>query len=284
MSRGPAAILVNEAGDVVGVVDIGGTKYLQAEVKRLVDALPAGTNILGLIGIDPAQKGGLAEQATLLTRASEATALLSDGRLTTIDAVLDSIKDTDGIKKITDELPAGTKQIGFVAQGTKNAGGTESWPVALYDDLGNALDTVSDVGVQRLQINGKVQVVGAIPPPNTTSVNVFAHLPLVVGSADTVFVIPDGETFYLQQVIAGNEDPTKGASIEVIYDNGTEHLAERVYTNGRTINIGYGDQGAARDGVPMVGNAGGTFVIIIRRIKYSGSNIAIDAIVRGYTV
>ena len=154
----------------------------------------------------------------------------------------------------------------------------------LYDYLGNAIHSVNDVGVRRLEINGKVQVVGAIPPPSTTGVNIFADTPLTVSADDTVFVIPDGETFFLQQVIAGNEDPTKGASIEVIYNDATEHLVERVYTNGRTINVGYGDQGLARDLTPMVGNAGGTFTVIVRRLKYTGSALAIDAIVRGYTV
>jgi hypothetical protein len=48
--------------------------------------------------------------------ASETTLLSADGRLATIDAVLDSIKDTDGIKKITDPvgLGAGTEIVGKV--------------------------------------------------------------------------------------------------------------------------------------------------------------------------
>lgn len=46
--------------------------------------------------------------------ASETTLALADGRLTTIDAVLDSIKDADGIKRINDALPAGTNLLGNV--------------------------------------------------------------------------------------------------------------------------------------------------------------------------
>jgi hypothetical protein len=49
MSRGPAAILVDAAGNVVGIVDISGTKYLQTEVKRLVDAVPIGDNRIGRV-------------------------------------------------------------------------------------------------------------------------------------------------------------------------------------------------------------------------------------------
>ena len=46
--------------------------------------------------------------------ATETTLSAADTKLGTIDAVLDSIKDTDGIKKITDQLPAGTNNIGDV--------------------------------------------------------------------------------------------------------------------------------------------------------------------------
>lgn len=91
----------------------------------------------------------------LSTRATEATLLAADGRLTTIDAVLDSIKDTDGIKKITDQLPAGTNEIGKVAQGTK-AAGSGAWPQALYDASGNAVGVVLDGTVYRLQADSKV--------------------------------------------------------------------------------------------------------------------------------
>lgn len=91
----------------------------------------------------------------LSTRATESTLLAADGRLTTIDAVLDSIKDTDGIKKITDQLPAGTNEIGKVAQGTK-AVGSGAWPQVLYDASGNAVGVVLDGAVYRLQSDSKV--------------------------------------------------------------------------------------------------------------------------------
>jgi hypothetical protein len=91
----------------------------------------------------------------LSTRATEATLLSADGRLTTIDAVLDSIKDTDGIKKITDQLPAGTNEIGKVAQGTK-AAGSGAWPQVIYDATGNAVGVVLDGAVYRLQADSKI--------------------------------------------------------------------------------------------------------------------------------
>ena len=209
----------------------------------------------------------VATETTLATRASEAT--------------LASIKDTAGVKKITDELPAGTQEIGKVAQGTKGAG-SNGWPVVLYDGAGNPVTITNDAGVYRVEITGKVQTVGAIPPPATTPVRINADTPLTVRSHDTSFVIPTGETFYMQAVTAGNEDPTKGAVIEVLYDNGTEHLVERIYTNGETIQIGFPDLSSARDGTVLVGN--GSHTIVVRRTKYSGSNIAVDAGVQGYTV
>ena len=94
-----------------------------------------------------------ATEATLSTRATEATqdairdnigeAVVSPAantllaRLQSLIDQITSIKDTDGIKKITDELPAGTQEIGAVAQGTK-AAGADAWPVSLYDPAGNS--------------------------------------------------------------------------------------------------------------------------------------------------
>jgi hypothetical protein len=54
--------------------------------------------------------------------------------------------------------------------------------------------------------------------------------------------------------------------------------------NGRTISVGYNDVSESRDGTTMTGNAGGTNTIIVRRAKYAGTNIAIDAVVTGYTL
>jgi hypothetical protein len=155
----------------------------------------------------------------------------------------------------------------------------------LFDDAGNPVTITEDQGVFRLEIGGKVAVTGAAPPPATNAANIEADTPLTVGTDDTAFVIPDGETFHLQSIIAGNEDPTKGAKIEVIFDeNGTEKLVARIYIAGQTIAIGYNDVAVARDGTALLGNAGGTNQIIVRREKFSGSNIAIDAVVSGYTV
>lgn len=73
-------------------------------IKKITDSLPAGTNNIGDVDVvSSALPAGAATEATLLS---------ADGRLTTIDSVLDSIKDTDGVKKITDALPVGDNIIG----------------------------------------------------------------------------------------------------------------------------------------------------------------------------
>jgi hypothetical protein len=213
------------------------------------------------------------------TQTTLAAVLVDTGQ---IETLLTSIKSTDGIKKITDQLPAGTNEIGKVAQGTKSAL-VDAWPTVVTDAAGNAISSQDDAGVRRLEISGKVSVTGASPPPSTLPALIYADTPLVVGTHDTIFVIPDGETYFLQELVSGNEDPTKGAVVEVLYDNGTEHLVARQYISGQTISINEPEDGLARDGTTCVGNVGGTFTIIVRRTKYSGSDIAIDAEARGYT-
>lgn len=146
------------------------------------------------------------------------------------------------------------------------------------------VSVTADAGVNRLEIQGKVQSIGAIPPPATTPVVISADTPLTVGTDDTTYVIPDGEIFHLQQITCGNEDPTKGAVVVVLFDDGSEHVIEQVYTAGFTVQAGFADIVEARDGTSLVGNPGGTNVIVVRRQKYSGSDIAIDAEVIGYVV
>jgi len=179
-------------------------------------------------------------------------------------------------------------------------------PIVLYDSSGREIGSITDNGIRRLEtrtslsspdgsrgvsvtadaalnrleISGKIVVIGASPPPATTPVAIFADNPLSVGTQDTAFVIPNGTTFRLQELSGGNEDPTKGAVILVIYNNGTEHVISRMYTSGESITRSFPDVATARDGTPLVGN--GAHTIIVRREKFSGSNIAIDAVVRGY--
>ena len=75
---------------------------------------------------------------TVVNPATEDTLSAADTKLGTIDGVLDSIKDVDGIKKITDELPAGTQEIGLVAQGTP-AANANAWPVVKTTSAGHTM-------------------------------------------------------------------------------------------------------------------------------------------------
>ncbi len=95
-----------------------------AGIKKITDALPAGTNKIGKVDVDSsALPTGASTEATLALIKAKTDNIPSDpskesGKLTaletlittlnekidTLDAVIDSIKDTDGIKKITDTV------------------------------------------------------------------------------------------------------------------------------------------------------------------------------------
>lgn len=268
-------VLEDDNGNAVGVVLDGSIYRLQTEAK--VTNFPA---------VQPVSDdgGSLTVDATswpLPTgAATEATLAALNVNAADIEAILTAIRDTAGIKKITDPLPAGTNELGKVAQGTKGAL-ANAWPVVPTDAAGNAYSSQLDAGVRRLEIVGKVSIIGASPPPATTPAIIYGDNPLTVGTNDTTLVIPSGQTFFLQELVAGNEDPTKGAVVEVLFNNGSEHLVARIYIAGFTTATGYADRSTARDGTAMLGN--GSHTVILRRTKFSGSDIAIDAVARGYT-
>jgi hypothetical protein len=203
--------------------------------------------------------------------ATESTLSSIDGKATTIDSVLDSIKDVDGIKKITDALPTGDNVIGRV----KITDGTEVADII----------TDSEDGINRLQIKGKVSVSAPQAPATATAVTLASDTPLdMTGTEENSYTITDGKTFTITSVVAGAEgDPTeKGSKIEVIFDqNGTEKVIDRIYLTGQTVAI-YPDTSESRDGTSLDGNPGGTNKIILRRVRLSGSTQEVDAVLRGY--
>jgi hypothetical protein len=239
-----------------------------------------------------------ATQTTLATRASEATLEAARVLLVSLDAKDFATETTQvALGVILSAIDADTSNLDVLLS-TRATEATLALAKGVLDTIytrqndrnqktqltNGTLDVTvtNDAAINRLEIAGKVSVTGAIAPPATTQVLIHADTPLTVGSHDTIYVIPDGEVFHIQEIHQGNEDPTKGASVEIIYYNGTEHLLERVYSAGSTVTIGYPDINAARDGTSMVGNAGGTNTIVTRRLKYSGSNIAIETEVVGY--
>jgi len=164
MADGVARVLVDSAGNLVKVTQDGSDYKIEILGKlrdaggTIVNPAKEDGNLATLAGKDFATQTTLASLLSAFNAedfASETTLVSVDGRLTTIDAVLDSIKDVDGIKKIADQLPAGTNEIGKVAQGTK-AAGAGAWPQVLYDAAGNVVGVVQDGSVYRLQTEAQL--------------------------------------------------------------------------------------------------------------------------------
>lgn len=206
--------------------------------------------------------------------ATQETLAAADTKLGTIDAVLDSIKDTDGVKKITDALPVGDNGIGRM----KLWDGTE-----VADVVTDSID-----GFNRLQVSGKVSLVKPETPPGGTDFQLVADNPLTVSQAIsphlTSTVIPNATTLFITQVIAGCQgDPSAdGSKVEVLYwDGATEHVIERVYVMGFTEFGDYPNVNKARDGTSLVGD--GTAELRIYRYRLSNASQEIDCVVRGFT-
>lgn len=111
-----ATYITDDSGNPVGIVLDGSVYRLQSIGKVL--------NVAGA-QINPATQETLSD---------------ADTKLGTIDGVLDSIKDTDGIKKITDALPVGDNWIGRIKVG----------------DGTNVVGIVLDGALYRLQSDSKV--------------------------------------------------------------------------------------------------------------------------------
>jgi hypothetical protein len=185
-----------------------------------------------------------------------------------------SIKDTDGIKKITDALPTGDNGVGRV----------KLW------DGAEVTDVVTDAidGFNRLQVSGKVSIVAPPTPPGGTDFQMTADNPLEIQQSIsphlTQTVIPTGTTLFITQVVAGCQgDPSAdGSKVEVMYWNGTtEHLVERLYVTGFTEFGDYPNVNAARDGTTLTGD--GTAELRIYRYRLSNAAQEIDCVVRGFT-
>lgn len=156
MSDGAGVVLFNEAGtQAVGVVFDGVFYRLQTEAQ--LKSAAKGTAVAAGITSTPidANTEALHVDGSKVTQPISAASLpLPAGSAT--EATLASLKDTDGIKKITDPLPVGTNEIGAVAQGTK-AVAADAWPTAIYDASGNAVGVLLDGVVYRLQVQTRFE-------------------------------------------------------------------------------------------------------------------------------
>lgn len=294
MSDSPASILYDENGNPVSVV-LDNTVYKLETLTKL----QAGAAIIGQVGIDPAQRGGLAEEGTLAaleskdfatqttlaalnakdfatettlaTRATEATLSDADTKLGTIDGVLDSIKDVDGIKKITDQLPAGTNEIGEVAQGTK-AADADAWPFKITNESGGAVAAVTEAG--------RLAVTTASPVPAGATGVRETYQGGVNGSTDNTFTIPSGETLTLTRFVCGGEAYAKnnrsvGTRVELFWDpNGNG--------SGMTLlAFGYNNGGTYQQSLFEQFTGDGTAAIRVRRESFE-STVQITGSWEGY--
>ncbi len=216
MGLSPAVILYDADGNAVSIVSDSGVRRLSgitklldaagtqinptkeetlaaikdtAGVKKITDALPAGTNLLGKVQLrNPGNTVDLGDASNPIRSdptgtttqpisaaalplpagaSTEATLLAADGRLTTIDAVLDAIKDVDGIKKITDPVAVTTAPEGStpgISIGTVTTTATTPVPIrsTTYNEQSSgaqrsvasssANDTAAGTGARTLRI------------------------------------------------------------------------------------------------------------------------------------
>jgi hypothetical protein len=185
--------------------------------------------------------------------------------------ILIAIKDVDGIKKIVDPLPSGDNEIGRIK----------------VTDGSNIADIVvdSEDGTKCLAIKGKVTLSEAEAPEGATLATIDASTPLVISTVhNTIWTIPDGVTFTVTFFgIGGQGDPTgKNSKGELFYDdNGTFRLIDSLYMSGFSLER-YLTTSYTRDGVKLTGNSAGTQKIVLRRTRFSGNALEVDAVVRGY--
>lgn len=221
-----------------------------------------------------------------------------DSSVQSVLTALTAIKDTDGIKKITDALPTGDNTIGRVKL-------TDGTYLLLLRAEGDAWTTQPGIPivardkedvVRRLiaEEDGTLIVASKPPsaPPGTTPFVLAGDTPLEIGPVpayhETVSpAIGNGLNLYLQTIAAGAAgDPTEnGSKVEVYWREGTgptNHLITRIYLSGQTVNLVLPNVNAARDGTALTGNGTNTY-LVIRRERLSTAAQEIDAEVRGYT-
>ncbi|MCU0912935.1 MAG: hypothetical protein MUC88_00055 [Planctomycetes bacterium] len=270
------------------------------DVALSTRAAESGGNLATLAGKDFATQTTLAAvlaqlDVALSTRASETT--------------LAAIKSTDGVKKITDPLPAGTNEVGKIAQGTA-AANASAWPSKLVDGV-NAVELAcadstsipantrgllamgscaeGDAHFLLVEEDGVLRVAAAPPKPPgaSTEVVLASDDPLSITSDDyDEYTIPDGKIFHLQNISCGAEgDPSeRGSRIDVIFnDNGTMRYVERVYIAGSSVFETLPDTSKSIDGTTMLGD-GSTKKIRLLRHRLSGAAQEVFAVIRGYVV
>jgi hypothetical protein len=222
-----------------------------------------------------------------------------EGTLNDVKTILTAIRDTAGIKKITDALPTGDNWIGRIKLGD----GTNL--IAIPTD-GDALtgygipilgrDAEDKARFLFTEEDGTLRVASQPPsPPPGTIPFVLAQddANLEVGPVPSYHdtesaVIANNVNLYIQTFVAGAAgDPSeKGSKVELYWREGagpTDHLIARIYLTGQTVLETLPDVNESRDGTHLTGNGTNT-KLVLRRERLSTSAAEIDGEVRGYTV
>lgn len=230
-------------------------------IKKITDQLPAGVNLLGKIQLrnpgdtvdlgdvsnpirsDPTGTTTQPISASALPlpsgAATESTLSTADGRLTTIDATIDAIKDTDGIKKIVDQLPAGTNNIGdvdVVSSALPAGAATETTLTAADTKLGTidaVVDSIKDT-------DGIKKITDALPVGD----NVIGRVKITDGTS-VADVITDNSINRLESrsSLVGQTASTGAEKKVSVIDDTQDSDVKRLQTQallapGSTVNIG----------------------------------------------
>jgi len=155
-----------------------------------------------------------------------------DSSVQSVLTALTAIKDTDGVKKITDPLPAGTNEIGKVAQGTK-AAAADAWPEYIVDNAGNVVGVLLDGSVYRLQTESKIAK-GASDLVTLDAIDTAAGL----GRLKATLYSPGGDPIAFPSVSGSikNDFVKNGGSPDLLVD-GSVTPVEFTYDSDATYDI-----------------------------------------------
>jgi hypothetical protein len=237
---------------------------LTTGIKKIVDALPIGDNIIGRVKVTDGT-----DVQNVSTGGQAHTVLYDDANNVAL-AVADAVA-----------VPANTRHL--------LVGGIDQTGDARRLEL---IEDTQEVGLYRLATTGKVSITIPPPPEGGVKISISADDPLEISQSTSPYLteweIDDGKTLNIQQIIAGCQgDPSAdGSKVEVYYWDGTdEHLIDRIYVVGQTQFGNYPDTNVARDDEPLVGMpTAGEGTIRIYRSRLSNSAQEIDCVIRGYTI
>jgi len=196
MARSPIAFLVDQSGNIVGVVERDGNYRL------MVDA-----TVSGLVGINESQTGGLNLETT------------QENVFTTVSGVnvtLEDIRDISGIAQITNALPSGNNVLGKIqlTSGSGDIGVTLHSGVRRLNQISVITDGVSTVGIKDDSGDKRLLVEAQLAPGNSVTVtpanpqNIIKNR-LEYGGSDNLLV--DGGSS--PTVFSYNADPTQNVRL-----------------------------------------------------------------------